>query len=827
MVDAAVEQRMSVRSRPRSLAWAAGLLGALLFVVWAVGSGWSGPVTATDLDQHRVNVALPPPGMDEPIIQRFSPRHDGLSEVEVLLARSASSGIAAGSLTLRLLDDRGAEVATQTWPAEQLSHNQSLTLRFAPQVGSAGREYRLLVEAGAQNPFSVWAYDLDVYDGGALHTAGQPAEGDLRFVTRYRLYASAALQQVGQMLIADGSILLISLLLIPLPGCLLLLTIRPRLPALDRATWWGLALTLGLATWPLLWFWLTLAGGRWMRVTLVLAVAEGWLVALALFIRHYKLYGRSMYGRFANRSYAPAHTLLIFLLITGLSVRLLAVRDLAFPPWVDSSRHALITTVMLDSGQTPDGYAPYLPVDEFTYHFGFHTVAAGVQMLAGDSLPRTLLVLGQLLNALAALSVYCGAWLLTRRRGAALLSALLVALPFFFPAYYVTWGRFTQLTGVLLLAPLLALTWLLARGSRGWGHSWWMVGLLTAGLFFIHVRVFMVYLPFAALAWVASWGRGRRVEATRNLGAAGLLGLLLVAPRLWQLASAASGSGYLTAAGESYAEFPLGYVQAGWERWFLALGGLVFVALTVMALRGKRRAVAGVALGGWVALVIVLLSGRVPGLPVLWLVNLNSAYIVFFVPLALLLALGVGWLWSWIGRRPPPVQWAAALVLGALLAACAVFGLWQQTTILNASTILAQPADSQGLAWVGEHLPHDARVAVNSWRWLGETWAAGDGGAWLLPLTGLEPTTPPVDYVGERELFLEVISFNEAATAIEDWSTPEAARWLAQQGVSHIYVGARGGFLDPAALARNPGVEMLYGRDGVFVFAVRGGDLEN
>ena len=47
----------------------------------------------------------------------------------------------------------------------------------------------------------------------------------------------------------------------------------------------------------------------------------------------------------------------------------------------------------------------------------------------------------------------------------------------------------------------------------------------------------------------------------------------------------------------------------------------------------------------------------------------------------------------------------------------------------NAQTILAYPEDYIALNWVAEKLPDEATLAVNSWRWLGETWAAADGGA--------------------------------------------------------------------------------------------------
>jgi hypothetical protein len=64
-------------------------------------------------------------------------------------------------------------------------------------------------------------------------------------------------------------------------------------------------------------------------------------------------------------------------------------------------------------------------------------------------------------------------------------------------------------------------------------------------------------------------------------------------------------------------------------------------------------------------------------------------------------------------------------------------------------------------------------------------------------------------------------AFNEAASVVADWSDPAAAAWLREQGITHVFVGARGGFLKPEGLGQNPGLELLYARDGAFVFGVR------
>lgn len=491
---------------------------------------WSpvcGPLLADDVVQGRLDTALPAPQGALVVEQSFTPRHNGLTAVELLLARYDGQAPADAHLDVALWDDAGVEVAATSLPAAALSNNQSYTLDFAPQPDSAGRRYVLRLRGSEGNPVSAWGYSLEVYSGGELTLdagalAAPPATAarELRFTTRYALTGGGALAAAVAPLGREWPLLLVAALLLPLPGVWLLLLFRPR--RWGRAVWAGAALALGVAVWPLLWLWLSLAGGRWSAATLWAVVVLGWLAVAALALwrraasrRHPPATHTSSASEDADSALAtrhsplatphffsprlprsPAPLLLLTLLAVSVAVRFIAVRDQAFPPWVDSSRHALITAVMVESGRAPDGYAPYLPVQGFPYHFGFHTLSAGLALLTGRPLPDLLLTLGQLLNGLVPLAVFAAGRLATGRRSVGLLAAFLVALPFFFPGYYATWGRMTQLTAMLIMPVLLALTWRLARG---WSRLWPLVGVLAAGLFLVHFRVFLFYLPFAAL----------------------------------------------------------------------------------------------------------------------------------------------------------------------------------------------------------------------------------------------------------------------------------------------------------------------------------------
>ena len=847
LTGSAVSRANGRRAARRYVTLGALVAAAVVFALLLLGrlgacdfQGLCGPLVDDDVAQARLDTALPPPRGAAVIEQSFVPRRNGLTQVNLLLARYGEIQPGEDSAFTLELWDGATRVAGQTLATATLTHNQPLSLAFPPQPHSAGRRYVLRLSGSEANPISAWAYSLDVYGGGELSAAGQPPlpAADLRFVTQYALTWGDALAAAAAPLRHDALRLLAVALLLPLPGVWLLLVFRPR--RWDTAAWLGAALALGVAAWPVVWLWLSLLGGRWSAAALWIVVVLGWLGVAALGIARRMIARGGLPTRPTNRPPATRHLplaplLLLALLIVSLAVRFIAVRDLAFPPWVDSSRHALITAVMVETGRAPDGYAPYLPIAGFPYHSGFHSLSAGLALLTGWPLPGLLLTLGQLLNGLMPLAVYAAGRLATGRRPVGLLAAFLVALPFFFPGYYATWGRMTQLAAMLILAVLLALTW---RLGRGWPRLWPLVGVLAAGLFLVHFRVFLFYLPFAALI-----GAGQLVRLARGrdhasgfgplLMAAGLA-LLLVMPRLVALLAATNPLDTLGQSQPGYNDFPIGYVTTGWERLYLGLAAAALLIVLAGVVYRRRWAAFPLLLVVWVAALFVLLAGDRLGLPETLVVNLNSMYITLFLPLSLLLSIALMQLWRWLEAKLPlldkrtaanlrpsaAVRGLLAVLTGVAVGLLTLFGARQQSSILNPQTILALPQDVTALDWMADNLPADARVAVNAWQWLGQTWAGSDGGAWLLPLTGRATTTPPVDHIYDANLFAQVRAFNETAMRQEDWSDPAAADWLRAQGVSHVYAGQRGGPFDPAELSRNPGLALLFHNEGTFVFRV-------
>ena len=178
-------------------------------------------------------------------------------------------------------------------------------------------------------------------------------------------------------------------------------------------------------------------------------------------------------------------------------------------------------------------------------------------------------------------------------------------------------------------------------------------------------------------------------------------------------------------------------------------------------------------------------------------------------------------LWGWFEQQHWLTQVVVYVGLGGLIMYTLQFSVPHQINILNQTTVLAESADLPALEWLDQNLPPDAHIASSSWRWLNQTWSAQDGSAWLVPLYNRSSTIPPADYGYNPALTAIIQPFNEQAKAIPDWSTPDAAQFLRDSGVTHVYIGARGGFLKPEQVAANPAMELLFAENGVFIFALR------
>jgi hypothetical protein len=535
------------------------------------------------------------------------------------------------------------------------------------------------------------------------------------------------------------------------------------------------------------------------------------------------------------RRVQPAAAALALLLGLTVWLRFVQIQNLALPAWVDSVHHALMIRVAVERGQAPLSLAPYMPIEQLPYHWGYHVVMAALVQVARLDVPTTMLWSGQVLSALHVLSCGALAAYLWRKPWAGVVAGVVVGALSTFPAYYTSWGRYTQLAGLLLLPPL-AIAWreALRTASLRWYGS---VALLLAGLSFIHFRVLIFALCLLAAIGVVQLAAQEHAPWRAHgpgVALAGGLPLVLTAPWLWLLVTrtlermAQSANYVINEGGSAIAP---GLLWAGLNRWLIPLA--LLAALWGLA----RRSHAAIEQTTWVAGMFLAANPWLVGLPSLWLVSNESVVISLFVPISVMLGGGAcflverlagarewergrggerGYLSSFILRRT--VVHALALLA---LAGVGLWSGWRMRGIVNPATVFATAADLKAIHWAAEHTAPDARFLINATAWQPGSDRGADGGWWLLPLAGRWVSTPPVlaiygppDYIRAAQERSQFIANFHAG------QEQQLFNLIACDRINYIYFGSQRGAITPDVFANRPGYRTVYHDDGVTILAV-------
>ncbi len=767
-----------------------------------------------DAEQGRLDTALPPLASGD-VGQTFVAHHPGLSAVEVLLVvyGADKQPVATDDLWQCVLhrdSPSGPVLATLTVPLAGHRHNDPLLITFPPQPDSQGKTFYLSFRAISGNRAALWYASVEAYSDGTLWLGGKPTAGDLRFRTFYDEDVLATAVQALTLPLQESWLLLLCALLLLIPGLAVYLALGDRAEPRDLSDLGAWAVSLTLAVLPLALLWTTTVGLHWRPwlLTLCLGLLGAWVI--------WQLTRHRLGVRVSG---AGLFTLLLLALV--LATRLLEVRGLVLPVWVDSVHHTLITGLIAAQGQVPANYEPAFPGGGFIHHFGFHTVAAAFSWLAHIDAPQAVLVYGQILNVLVAWTSSLLALRLSRQRVAAVTTVLVIGLLSPMPAYYATWGRYTQLAGMALL-PLAIVATMDAAESKGW-RSLSLAAIAVAGLSLTHYRVLVFYGGFAAIyALFATWQHRRDRPALlalwRRLGI--LLGamLFLVLPwvaRLWQYKAAALFSGETSWEGAPGLNVvPPGLLWFPGMRPLYCLAGLG--ALVGLIRRRWAPALILLWMGGLWALVNLPWGGNRGT----WLLPNSALVIAAFLPVALLISELASAVWDgarripWpaVGRWLGPASAVAALVLGLI-------GAWRILPIINPQTVLVTSDDLAAMQWIRTHTPPDARFLVNVVPWQLGLYRGSDAGWWIPLLTGRRCTLPPVLYNAATPAY--VAEINEIAAAVSAGALPGRDRWqerCRELGIRYIYIGATGGPLKPEELCTLPGLRVVYVHGPVWIF---------
>jgi hypothetical protein len=671
------------------------------------------------------------------------------------------------------------------------------------------------------------------------------------------LVAAAALVLLAVIwLVSSEARLTVALLvLLVAPGYLLerALLGRAALPLLARAALW---LGLSVSCVAVLYQWAAALGVSLVPGALLGLAVLSLLGALVVWLRQTQ---PAPAGSRRREWVWPA--VLAALLVLTLWTRFAHVRELVAPAWVDSLHHALLIRVAVERGQAPYALAPFLPLERLTYHSGFHSFVAAVLAVCGGEfdmggtalcetplrLPEAMLPIGQILNALVALAWASAAAFLWRGRVAAPVAALVVGLASIMPAYYVSWGRYTLVAGMLLLPAAIVAAQLvlggtiheaheeheehegkkdhvLLDGRPPWKRTFLRVlrvlrgsgavvaaALLLAGLSLVHFVALCL-----ALLWCAALAVSSRLPFRLVVLRGALMGALALAITLpWyamlvpQVRPGAGAAAMYVAGEQGYNAMPVALLWAGSNQLLTALAGCG----ALLAVWCRWRTAARIVL--WWALVVLAANPVLLGLPYLSFFTNEFVAITLFVPLALLIAGGA----AALEMRVPARVWRVAplLLLG--------LGVWlaaQFQTVVRPDTVLASAADLRAIAWAAQATPADARFVVNTAPWLYDVNRGADGGWWLLPLAGRQVSTPPVVFNYGPPAYVQRVTEETSWLRSGAGADPLVlADFMRQHGYSHVFATGRGSSVDPERLRGAVDFVELHRDEDVSIFALR------
>jgi hypothetical protein len=459
--------------------------------------------------------------------------------------------------------------------------------------------------------------------------------------------------------------------------------------------------------------------------------------------------------------------------------------------------------------------------------------------LSNLAIPDAMLIFGQVLNASMVFAAYLFTTTLTEDRVAGVIAALITGFFTPMPAYYTSWGRYTQLAGLLILPAALVLTKTLMNksvlnfhpksqlsGKRPTFSILIFTGVLWAGLFLTHYRV-VAFLGCLILVWLITYlllNRINKYQLNKVLNSIlslillGVLFLLLTLPWWPDFAKNLLYPMY------TYSQVQVTLFEDFSWKYLLPASGTYVTALAFLGLLWGliRKKLFALILLLWVCLLFLFANLGAIGLPGSSFVNNTSVVIIFFLPISTFCGYLISWvITSWdqiISNRWKQIYRGVIILLGVALTFIATRSSLPN---LNPNTMLFSEPDNKAIEWIMDNIPSYETVLINPFSWGYGIYAGNDGGYWITPIAGHKTIPPPVLYAsgGVSEHTKNIPDISRQVLEMSRNPTDLHA-YLGTQEIDYIYLGARGGALSAKLLLESPLFQELYSEDGTWVFSL-------
>ena len=536
---------------------------------------------------------------------------------------------------------------------------------------------------------------------------------------------------------------------------------------------------------------------------------------------------------------------LIVVLAVLLILRFNSTRGWMVPPGIDSPNHTVVVQLLLEHGGLFDSWAPYSDAETFTYHFGFHGLAALFAWMSGSDAVFAVFVMARVMGACATAALFGLVRLWTRSSWAGVFAAAFWELNSQHLLVFDLAGRWTALAGLAVLPSALVLLSLFLR-AEGPPQKWRLGSLCamtSAGIVLAQYKFAVIFTVLAIALFCSRFiaallnahpsRRARIVEICVRAFAIVAVTSFLVAPRLTAVMQTRTGHALNrilieapppTAPRMNARALFLSEVANRQQVLVLSLALLGGLAI----LRQRREALWFVI--GWAAVAAVMDPSLI-GLHRAGLIDQDNWTIAFPNAIAALAGLAIGTACEGV-KRPRDLAWNGALFTGALLlCGWAAFRLLPVPEF--ARFVLAE--DLPAMQWIKTHVPENEKIAGRGFIHNGRV-LEHDAICWV-PYFTRHMTNGTLVAAMEKipNAPREQARSFTVGMYVRDMSTPESAAWMREQGYPWFYSGANAPAVHAVTpgeradrdrklleqMSRNPALELIFAAGAARLYHVR------
>ncbi len=517
-----------------------------------------------------------------------------------------------------------------------------------------------------------------------------------------------------------------------------------------------------------------------------------------------------------NKQEMLSYIVLAAILLISLSIRLIPLKDMIVGPGVDSYHHTLIVQLIIENGGIPKSYEPFSQLSPFTYHFGFHSIVAFLYWISGINIVELVPYTGQILNAFALLSVFIFVDRIFNDRKMALVSSFIVGLISIFPAYLINAGRYTSLTGIVILPIAFVMVIESFKLEKRDYNILILSGLVLSGLFLAHYRIIIAALSFLAVYVLYELysninDKKREREIILRCAVFGMTTIILLLPWLIHLMNNSILSEMNTTA-DYYLVERIGNID------YYSNIPLLVLSLCGALLGIFKKSKYIIIISFWVSILIAFSNPYWIKLPGSGRLDILTVVTFLFFPASVISSYFIIYLSKKIKITPLKSMIFIFIIIMILIPFSAI----KMTGIFNPVNVFVKEGDNEAMNWIKVNTSDDAVFFINtySFDWNKDFIVGIDGGLWIPLLTKRHVTIPPMTYLIENpNNFTEKVK--TMSKAAESINTESTIRYLAENNVTYVYFGGNDCCkLKLQNLQNNPYLIPVYGKDGVWIFRI-------